>query len=321
LPPVSGLIPQHPAFVAGNVDPAVCFGIAPPIWSSNGCHLVAGPSSLTGDANSYPQLSDPPPGAYVSNPPGFNPSPFYYPLSDVLEGAPVVYPLNGICPPYIISPGPDGMTNTGGTTLSFEDNPMIHALPGDPPSTNPMPGHFVAFWTALVGVYANGNPSLPLKSWTWNSTWGCGANVACNGGVTVDQGQSLSSSGPGSGTGGVTVTSINGIQLPTVVSSSQIATTASGLAYSRVSQTFNGTVTITNISGSLISGPLQILFMGMPANVTLTNDTGNLSGTPYLTVPAASGLAPGQSVTVSVRFKNPSNTTINFTPAIYSGNI
>jgi hypothetical protein len=80
-------------------------------------------------------------------------------------------------------------------------------------------------------------------------------------------------------------------------------------------------VTLSNISSSAVSGPVQILFMGMPANVTLVNATGNLSGTPYLTVPAGGGLAPGQSATVSVQFKNPSNATINFTPAIYSGSI
>jgi hypothetical protein len=195
LPPVSSLIPQHPAFVAGNVDPAACFGIAPPLWPDQGCHLIAGPASSTGSGSSYLLLSDPPPGGYVH--PAINPFPFYYPLSDVMPGAPVTCPLNGICPPYIVSPGPGGMTNTGGTTLSFEDNPMIHALPGDPPSTSPAQGHVVAFWTALVGVYANGNSSLPLKSWTWNSTWGCGTNPACAGGVTVDQGQNPSSNGPG----------------------------------------------------------------------------------------------------------------------------
>jgi hypothetical protein len=105
--------------------------------------------------------------------------------------------------------------------------------------------------------------------------------------------------------------------LPPIVAPSQVATTASGLVYSRVSQTFNGTVTLKNISGSAVSGPLQIVFMGLTAGVTLVNATGSLSPPPYLTVPA--NLAPGQSVTVSVKFKNPSNATINFTPAIYSG--
>ncbi len=97
--------------------------------------------------------------------------------------------------------------------------------------------------------------------------------------------------------------------------------TASGLAYSRVSKTFNGTVTVQNISGSAVNGPLLILFTGMPANVTLANATGNLSGTPPLTVPGVVSLAPGQSATVSVQFSNPSNATIHFTPVIYSWSI
>jgi hypothetical protein len=86
-----------------------------------------------------------------------------------------------------------------------------------------------------------------------------------------------------------------------------------------VSQTFNGTVTVTNVSGSTISGPLQILFMGLTSGVALVNATSNLSGTPYLTVTGAASLAPGQSATVNVEFKNPSNATINFVPMICSG--
>jgi hypothetical protein len=100
---------------------------------------------------------------------------------------------------------------------------------------------------------------------------------------------------------------------------SQVATTASGLAYSRVSQTFNGSLTLTNTSPSAISGPLQILFTGLTPGVTLVNATNTLAGTPYLTVPALAGLPPGQSVTLGVQFKNPSNAPITFTPAIYSG--
>jgi hypothetical protein len=110
-------------------------------------------------------------------------------------------------------------------------------------------------------------------------------------------------------------------QFPTPVSSSQVRTTASGLAYSRVSRTFDGTVTLTNISSSVVSGPLQILFTGLPAGMTLANATANFSPvTPYLTIPTLA-LEPGQSVTVRVQFTNPSNATINFTPAIYSGSI
>lgn len=240
-----------------------------------------------------------------------------------------------------------------GTTLSFVDDPSDHALSGEDPavSTNPYStGKYLGYSTKLVGVSEQPNQgSVPcdptgksansvrfcttLYSWTWNSTFN---GQACPGLLTliglctgpggviitgVDQISGSYPVMPGSGTGGLAVASINTIQLPSVVSTSQVASTASGLAYSRVSQTFNGTVTVSNISSSAISGPLQLLFMGMPANVILVNATANLSGTPYLTVPAVASLAAGQSVTVSVQFKNPLNTTISLTPAIYSGSI
>ena len=77
-----------------------------------------------------------------------------------------------------------------------------------------------------------------------------------------------------------------------------------------------------NHTGSIaINGPLQVLFMGMTAGVTLVNATGNLSGTPYLTIPALNGLGPGQSVTVSVQFSNPSNAKITVIPVVYTGSI
>jgi hypothetical protein len=167
------------------------------------------------------------------------------------------------------------------------------------------------YTTSLVGVI-NGLPSAPLYTWTWKSTFD-----GTSGGIGA---KNLKPADPGSGTGGVTITSINGVVLPPVVDPSQVKSTASGLAYSRVSQTFIGTVTLTNISSSAVSGPLQILLFGMPVTATLINATGNLSGTPYLTVPMTL-LTPGQSATVQVQFKNPSNAPINFAPVIYSGGI
>jgi len=104
----------------------------------------------------------------------------------------------------------------------------------------------------------------------------------------------------------------------TLLTSSQVAVTSSGLAYSRVTQTYNGTVTIKNIGSSAISGPLQVTFPGLPASVTVNQPTATISGVAYLTVPVSS-LAAGQSVTVNVQFKNPSNLAISVTPAIYSG--
>ena len=104
-----------------------------------------------------------------------------------------------------------------------------------------------------------------------------------------------------------------------VNSGAQVGITASGLAYSRVTKTFDGTVTIINQSGNAISGPFEILFPSLAAGVTLANASGTYYTTPYVTVDGS--LATGQSATVSVRFSDPSNATIRATPVVYSGSL
>lgn len=114
------------------------------------------------------------------------------------------------------------------------------------------------------------------------------------------------------------------IPAPTLIAqlpNTQISTTASGLVYSRVSQTFNGTVTINNVSTSTFTGPFQIFFTSLTAGVVLNNPTGAYNSTSYVTVPAVTMLGPGQSAAVNVQFENPSNATITFTPAVYSGSL
>lgn len=263
-----------------------------------------------------PAYFDPPYGGYIDS---LNPYPFYYPvLPEYPDTTSFFYPggqaggqtlgqctitRNGdLC---TIGPYP-WVVSSDNMTLSFLDAPGRKILPGEDASASPPPGSFLAFSTSLVGVDFQYHPHI-LYSWTWNSTYD---GSACPGKLTrvylglcvgdggvivpgVDQNSGSYPIIPGSGTGGLTVTSINGVRLPSVVSPSQVATTASGLAYSRASQTFNGTVTLTNLSGSPINGPLQILFTSMPAKVTLVNATANLSGTPYLTVPTITSLAPG----------------------------
>ncbi len=68
---------------------------------------------------------------------------------------------------------------------------------------------------------------------------------------------------------------------PTIIPSSEISTTGSGLLYSRVSKTYSGTVTITNIGATTINGPLEASFTSLPADVTLTNATGTYNGAPF----------------------------------------
>ena len=100
-------------------------------------------------------------------------------------------------------------------------------------------------------------------------------------------------------------------------SAGQISITTSGLLYSRVSQTFSGTVTITNVGGSTLNGPVQMVLIGLPSGVTLTNATGTVNGSPYITLPSGTSLTAGRSATVGVRFSDPSMAKITFTPMIF----
>jgi len=198
-------------------------------------------------------------------------------------------------------------------TLSFSDAPSNPCLLGGVGTNCPeFSAQFsdMRFTTKLVGV-KNDNTVVDMFSWNWISTYN-----GTTGGIVATA--NLTMVDPGSGTGGVTITSINGFQL-NPVDSSQVAVTASGLSYSRVSQTFNGTVTITNISDSTINGPFQLVFMALPSGVMLTNASDMFYGNPFLTVSGT--LSPGQSSTAAVQFKNPSNATIHSTPTIYAGSL
>ena len=200
-----------------------------------------------------------------------------------------------------------------------------------------------AFLGSPSGPYIGGTvfeltPNAAKTSWTETVLYSFCAQSSCTDGSFPDAGLIVDATGGLYGTtyyggahagllipplGGGTVFEItgSGFVTPVVLPPSEVAATASGLAYSRVSHTFNGTVTITNVSSGTISGPFSILLTGLTTGVTLANATGNFSGSPYLTVPAVASLAPGQSAAVGVQFDNPTFGTINFTPVIYSGSL
>ncbi|HTU44290.1 MAG TPA: Ig-like domain repeat protein [Bryobacteraceae bacterium] len=81
------------------------------------------------------------------------------------------------------------------------------------------------------------------------------------------------------------------------------------------------TFTVTNTSGSTITGPIQLVLNSLPAGVTGANNTGTFSGSPYWTVPNSSSLANGASLTVTVQLNYPSSTAVSTTPAVYTGSL
>lgn len=80
------------------------------------------------------------------------------------------------------------------------------------------------------------------------------------------------------------------------------------------------TLKVTNQSGVPISGPIQVTLTGLSGNPApvLVNATGSDNGNPYIVVTQES-LAPGATATVPIKFTNPSNAFITFTPVVSGG--
>ena len=89
--------------------------------------------------------------------------------------------------------------------------------------------------------------------------------------------------------------------------SSHVTVSKSGLVYNRATLLLSGSVTITNTGTTNLTGALEFEVTGLPAGVTLANASGIApDGNPYITVNLAGGvLAPGQSITFTVLFKDP----------------
>jgi hypothetical protein len=90
--------------------------------------------------------------------------------------------------------------NGSGETLTFADWPSVNNMPA---------GGYLSFTTSLVGVLPF-NAEKTFVTWTWQSTYSKATNI---GGVSQPVIVQTASSIPvdGSGTGGITITSINGV--------------------------------------------------------------------------------------------------------------
>jgi uncharacterized protein len=81
------------------------------------------------------------------------------------------------------------------------------------------------------------------------------------------------------------------------------------------------TFTVTNTSGSAISGPIQLVLNSLPSGVTGANNTATFMGSPFWTMPNSTSLANGASLTVTVQLNYPSSTAVSATPAVYTGSL
>jgi uncharacterized protein len=101
---------------------------------------------------------------------------------------------------------------------------------------------------------------------------------------------------------------------------SAVSVAATGLAYSRLSKSWTGTVTITNTSGTAISAPVQLVLANLTAGDTVSNANGVSAQGPYITAQSGGSLAPGASVSVAVRINGPQTPAPTYTARVFSGN-
>jgi hypothetical protein len=179
-----------------------------PFYLANGTHLTAGSVPFNDPANggySYPESQQQPfAGAY----------PFYYNPASIPFGC-AIHTADLLCAIYILP--------FLGNTLNFFDIPKDPCLSGGRMAFSfycgnaiADPGAFIQFKTALVGILDNtGKPSKPLYEWTWKDDF----NGVGQGGVFgVPTTSSAYPVDPRSGTGGITITNINGVpQAPPTV--------------------------------------------------------------------------------------------------------
>ncbi len=93
----------------------------------------------------------------------------------------------------------------------------------------------------------------------------------------------------------------------------------SGLTWNRITNRYIASITLTNTSGTTLTGPFQLAFNNLTAGVTIDNAGGMHDGAPYISA-AAGSLAAGASLTVPIVYGNPNKVAIAYTNSIYIGN-
>ena len=104
--------------------------------------------------------------------------------------------------------------------------------------------------------------------------------------------------------------------------SGQVTVTRGGFVRTPRTTAFTQTVTLTNTSGTSITGPISLVLDGLTSGVTLTNQSGVTvnaapGGSPYLSNGAS--LAAGASVTLTLRFNDPALVAIGYQTRILAG--
>jgi hypothetical protein len=211
-----------------------------------------------------------------------------------------------------------GLTNTAAAPLAVASTPANTALQGDTTGTMTL----ATFTDPDLGMF-------PLTQYTATINWGDGTTSA--GTVTIVNGALAVSGSHTYSTAGTLSAAITLADRPTQRSitatdtitvapdlAGRFQVTRSGLRLNRATGLYSGTLTFTNTGTSALTGEIELVLAGLPSSVTLANASGVTgSGLPYLLIPLGTPLAPGQSVTISVQFRNTSNLLFDYAIRAY----
>ena len=295
---------------------------------------LAVPNNLcsNGALKAPPNLNDPAPGGYfvvqnnLTTYTSPDASPYYYPLTTVLNEE--AKPSGNNCVSDITCVYYNKLTgafvplvNNDDNVLSYYDDPSGDWTTSTPAGTavsNPPICCYIGFTTALVGVDQNGNPvSPPLWSQSWTTTFN-----GTSGGIHQLAGLNANPVDPGSGTGGIALTTTTptmtvtpGLYSITTAQTLNMAVVVNAVS---INQIPTGSVTLT---GSYAAGPTAL--SGGSAAITipagwLAVGTATLTAS-YTPDAASSSTYNSASGTASVTVTTPPATaTVLVTPSSLS---
>ena len=192
----------------------------------------------------------------------------------------------------------DPEESTGSVALTMQ------LTPSGGGSTTPAPGTQTVVQDSVIPITAVPNAGYRFVAWSSNVT--DPTNPSTTVVMTTDQ----------------TVTATFEACACAIDISNSLGIKYSGVTFNPTTRRYVQTVTLTNLSVATITGPISLVLDKLTANVTLSNGSGSTAqvlpaGSPYRD--ANTNLAPGQSVSITLQFTNPSNVVFTYASRVLAG--
>ncbi len=101
--------------------------------------------------------------------------------------------------------------------------------------------------------------------------------------------------------------------------SSSLSIRRGGQLYNFRTGLYNVQLTITNNAATPLTKPFELVVAGLPGSVSVANASGTTgAGLPYLLVAPPAPIAPGQSMVVTLTFRNPARLLFDYALRAYS---